>query len=120
MVKDIAFTAYSAEDVAALRAFYEQHLGLKFSEPYSEDGTEKYAEANVGAGCFAVMTKEWLEISPCGGVAFEVDDIAKMLSELAKQGVSTEEVHDLPACRIASFTDPEGNKVTLHQSTLPH
>ena len=50
MIKEIAFTAYPAKDVAGLRKWYEDKLGLKFSGPYEEDGVEKYNEANVGGG----------------------------------------------------------------------
>lgn len=120
MVKDIAFTAYPAKDVAALRDFYAQHLGLKFTGPFAEDGVLKYDEAQVGSGWFAVMTEQWLEISPCAGLAFEVDDVVKTLDDLRTKGVDVEDVYETPVCKLASFNDPEGNKVTLHQMTVPH
>lgn len=120
MVKDIAFTAYPAKDVAALRAFYTDALGLQFSGPYSEDGVLKYDEAQVGGSWFSVMTAEWHDVAPSGGVTFEVDDIERTLSDLQKRGVSVEPIHDTPVCRLASFSDPEGNRVTLHQSTVRH
>ncbi len=120
MVKDIAFTAYPAKDVKALRAFYRDALGFNFTGEFEEDGVLKYDEAQVGTGCFAVMTGEWLEIAPCAGVAFEVDDLEKTLEELKGKGVAVEDIYDTPVCRLTSFNDPEGNKVTLHQSTVPH
>lgn len=120
MIKDFAFVAYPAKDVAALRKFYTESLGFEFGEPYSEDGVEKFAEALVGTGCFAVITDEWAQVSPGGGIAFEVDDIERSLRELRERGVTTEEIHDTPVCRLGSFTDPEGNKVTFHQATVPH
>ena len=58
MVKDIAFTAYPAKDVAALRDFYAGTLGLTFTAPFAEDGVLKYDETQVGNGWFAVMTSE--------------------------------------------------------------
>ena len=118
MVKDIAFTAYSAKDVAALRDFYAKNLGFTFTAPYSEDGELMYDEAQVGTGYFSVMTTEWLETAPCGGVAFEVDDLTKTLADLRAKGISVEDPHETPVCVLSSFSDPEGNKVTLHQSTL--
>lgn len=120
MVKDIAFTAYPAKDVAALRAFYAGNLGITFTGPFEEDGVLKYDEAKVGSGWFAVMTDQWLEISPCAGLAFEVDDIDKMIEELKSKGVAVEGVYDTSVCKLTSFNDPEGNKVTLHQVTVPH
>jgi predicted enzyme related to lactoylglutathione lyase len=120
MVKDIAFSAYPAKDVAALRKFYSDALGLQFTGPFEEEGTLKYDEARVGGGWFAVMTTEWAEIAPSGGVAFEVDDIEKTLADLKSKDVEVGEVYDTPVCRLSSFNDPEGNKVTLHQTTVAH
>lgn len=117
MVKDIAFSAYPATDVPALRKFYEDALGIRFSDPFVQDGVEKYAEAQVGNSWFAVMTTEWLETIPSGGIAFEVDDIRSTVDQVRKVGGSGfEDVHEIPTCDITSFRDPEGNKVTLHQA----
>lgn len=120
MVKDIAFTAYPARDVQALRAFYADALGLNFTGPFEEGGVLKYDEARVGTGWFSVMTSEWGLSGPAASIAFEVDDIEKSFAELRAKGVKTDEIHDTPVCRLGSFTDPEGNKVTLHQTTVPH
>lgn len=120
MVKDIAFTAYPAKDVEKLRAFYSDVLGLKFSGPYAEEGVLKYDEAQVGNSWFSVMTTEWGGAAPAGSVAFEVDDIEKSFADLRTKGIKTEEIHQTPVCKLGSFTDPEGNKVTLHQITVPH
>ena len=120
MIKDIAFSAYPAKDVTALRDFYTNVLGLKFTGAFAEEGVLKYDEAQVGNGWFSVMTNEWLEVAPSGGVAFEVDDIDKTVADLRSKGVSIEGIYDTPVCRLTSFNDPEGNKVTLHQVTVPH
>lgn len=120
MVKDIAFTAYPAKDVAALRDFYAANLGLKFSAPFAEDGVLKYDEAQVGSAWFAVMTTDWAEITPSGGLAFEVDDLEKTVADLRAKGIEVGNVYETPVCKLSSFNDPEGNKVTLHQITVPH
>ncbi|MFN2448493.1 MAG: VOC family protein [Candidatus Baltobacteraceae bacterium] len=120
MIKDIAFTAYPAKNVAALRDFYRDALGLTFSAAFEEDGVLKYDEARVGSGWFAVMTVEWLEIAPCAGLAFEVDDLEQTMAALKAKGVEPEGAYDTPVCRLSSFNDPEGNKVTLHQTTVAH
>ncbi len=120
MVKDIAFTAYPAKDVAALRDFYAKNLGLKFTGEFAEDGVLKYDEAQVGSSWFAVMTTDWAEIAPSGGLAFEVDDIEKTLADLRAKGVDVQNVYETPVCKLSSFNDPEGNKVTLHHTTVAH
>jgi predicted enzyme related to lactoylglutathione lyase len=122
VIKEIAFTAYSAKDVAALRKWYEGNLGLKFSSPYEEDGIEKYNESKVGDGYFSLMTHEWIRRDPgsASGIAFEVDDIEKSVSDLRGKGIEVEDIYTTPVCKITSLNDAEGNKVTLHQSTVPH
>jgi predicted enzyme related to lactoylglutathione lyase len=49
------------------------------------------------------------------GIVFEVDDIDGMLAKVRPHAKSMEDVAEYPSCRMASFEDPEGNKVTLHQ-----
>jgi len=122
VIKEIAFTAYTAKDVAALRKWYEDKLGLKFAGAYEEDGVEKYNEAKVGDGYFSVMAHEWIDRAPgsASGIVFEVDDIDASVADLRGKGVEVEDVYTTPVCKLTSLQDAEGNKVTLHQSTVPH
>ncbi len=119
-VREIAFTAYPARDVEGLARFYREHLGIAFEEPYREDGVALYCEARVGGGYFSLMTTAWMGVAPgsCASIAFEVADIEAAFTELRARGVPTEEIHVTPVCKLGSFTDPEGNKVTLHESTV--
>jgi predicted enzyme related to lactoylglutathione lyase len=122
MIKEIAFTAYPSKNVQSTREWYEKHLGLKFSGPFSEDGVEKYNEANVGGGYFSLMTHEWMETDPGTGkgVAFEVDNIEEAIRKLRGAGIEVADPYETPVCKVTSFSDPEGNKVTFHQVTVPH
>ncbi len=122
MIKEIAFTAYPAKDVAGLRQWYQDTLGLTFNAPYVEDGVEKYNEAKIGDGYFSVLTHEWAERDPgtASGVVFEVDDIDDTVADLRKKGVTVGDPYATPVCKIASLEDKEGNRVSLHQVTTPH
>jgi predicted enzyme related to lactoylglutathione lyase len=122
VIKEIAFTAYPVKDVAKLRKWYEDTLGLTFDGPYVEDGVEKYNQANVGGGYFSLMAHEWMEREPgsASGVVFEVDDIDATVADLRAKGVDASDVYTTPVCKISSFDDAEGNKVSLHQITVPH
>jgi catechol 2,3-dioxygenase-like lactoylglutathione lyase family enzyme len=119
MTRDIAFCAYPSSNVAALRAWYETHLGLKFKGAYEEDGVEQYNEADVGSGCFALMNHAWVRQPPGsgGGVAFAVDDLSATLSALTAAGIESDEPHVTPVCTSTTVRDPEGNVFFLHQST---
>src|SRR5580692_1056116 len=122
MRKEIAFTAYPAKDVAGLRKWYEEKLGLRFSAPFEENGVEKYNEANVNGGYFSVLTDEWADREPgsASGIVFEVDNIDDTIADLRGKGVEVEDPYATPVCKITSFEDLEGNKVSLHQITVPH
>ncbi len=122
MIKEIAYTAYPADNVQSTREWYERTLGLKFNAPYAEDGVEKYNEAQVGNGWFSVMTSEWTA-RPAGsgtGIMFEVDNIEDACTQLRDKGIAVENIYETPVCKITSFEDPEGNRVSLHQITVPH
>ncbi|HTU83343.1 MAG TPA: VOC family protein [Candidatus Acidoferrales bacterium] len=122
MIKEIAFTAYPANDVAALRKWYQDVLSIPFDNPYVDNGVEMYNEANVAGGFFSVMSTHYLG-RPAGsgaGVAFEVHDIDQAVKDLRAKGVKIEDPYTTPVCKLASLEDLEGNKVTLHQITVPH
>jgi predicted enzyme related to lactoylglutathione lyase len=120
MITEIAFTAYPSNDVAATRAWYERYLGLTFAGPYVEDGVEKYNEAQLGDSCFSLMAAEWVGRDPgtAAGVVFEVDDIEATVAQLRAHGLIVEDIYETPVCRLTSLSDPEGNKVSLHQRNL--
>ncbi|HVS45682.1 MAG TPA: VOC family protein [Verrucomicrobiae bacterium] len=120
MIKDIAFTAYPAQDVRALRDWYVDALGLNFARPWEENGNLMYDEAQVGSGYFSLMTLQYIQV-PAGsasGIAFEVDDLEKTVADLRTKGNTVDDPYDTPVCRVASLKDLEGNKVTLHQSKV--
>ncbi len=119
-IVDVAFVAYPSDDVAATRAWYEKMLGLAFAGAYVEDGVEKYDEAHLATSCFSLMASEWVGRPPGAGAGavFEVDDIDAAMSELRDKGVTIDGVFDGPVCKQASFADPEGNKITLHERRL--
>lgn len=119
MVKEIAFIAYPCRNVESTRRWYEETLGLTFAGPYTEDGVEKYNEAHIGAGCFSLMSDEWL--SGCAGtgvgVTFEVEDLNAAVDAMRAKGVEVTEIFDGPVCRQGTLRDPEGNRITLHHRT---
>jgi len=119
VIKDIAFTAYPSANVKTTREWYEKMLGLRFNGAYEENGVEMYNEADVGPATFALMTSQWVDRQPGSGVgvAFEVDNIDATVKSLREAGVAVDDIYTTPVCKVTSFEDPEGNKVSLHQST---
>ena len=122
MIKDIAFTVYPSKDVTKLAEFYTNVLGLNKTNHLEEDGKTMYAEYTVGSGYFGIMPAEWMdrEAGSASGIGFEVDDLDGWLKTLQSKGVKTEKPYDTPVCRVSSIVDPDGNKITFHQTTVPH
>ena len=50
------------------------------------------------------------------GIVFEVDDVEAMLEAVRPHAKHADDASaEYPSCRMASFEDPEGNRVSLHQ-----
>ena len=118
-VKSVAFTAYPGKDVAKLLAFYRDALGLRVDRAHPSEAEAQFVEFDVGNDhWFSILPEAFLG-RPAGsgaGVTFEVDDIDAALAAVRTGARSADEQPaDYPNCRIASFEDPEGNKVGLHQ-----
>jgi len=122
-ITDIAFTSYPAKNVGKLADFYQSTLGLTLDTSMGEGDEMQFAQFKVGSNWFSVITDQWAN-KPAGqqcSMMFEVEDIDKTLGELRAKGVKTDDKpYDTPVCRIASFEDPEGNSVGLHQITAAH
>ena len=66
------------------------------------------------------MASEWVGRKPgsAAGIAFEVADIEGTIRSLRAKGIMIDDIFDGPVCKQTSLTDPEGNKVTLHEKKL--
>ncbi|STX54614.1 Glyoxalase/bleomycin resistance protein/dioxygenase [Legionella geestiana] len=99
------------------RHFYEQILGIEVGKISSQGNWVEY-DLPAG-GCFALTTLA-TDVSPSanagGCIAFEVDNLDKLIEQLKSQGVQFKlDVFSSPVCRMAVILDSEGNAVTLHQ-----
>jgi predicted enzyme related to lactoylglutathione lyase len=115
MLKKVAFTMYPVRDVSRARTFYEETLGLKPGLAGGRDGMWWVEYDLPGGGCFAITNTTGE--SPGGGtVAFEVEDLDRLIAELKSKSVvfKGDIVHG-PRCRMAVCLDSEGNSLLLHQ-----
>ncbi len=117
MLKKIAFTMYPVTDLDRAQSFYQDILGLKCSKVSANGAWIEYDLP--GGGCFALTTLAE-GVSPSnnagGSVAFEVDNLDELVSDLKSKGVEFKlDVFSSPVCRIAIINDSEGNAVTLHE-----
>jgi predicted enzyme related to lactoylglutathione lyase len=119
MFKKVAFTYYPVIDVARARKFYEGTLGLK-SGSAGNQGDNWWVEYDLpGGGCLALtnFTKEKPSDTAGGTIAFEVEDLDRLMTDLKAKGVTfkSDVIHS-PVCRMAVCLDSEGNSILLHQT----
>jgi predicted enzyme related to lactoylglutathione lyase len=117
MIKHIAFTVYPVIDMARARRFYEDALGLKLTNNFRD----QWVEYHLPNGCLALtsMMEGVRPASDAGAsIALEVADVDAEAARLRGLGVKFKiEPFATPVCKNVILLDPEGNALTLHQST---
>lgn len=118
MLKKVAYTMYPVTDVARARDFYENTLGLKAGS-VGNQGEQYWVEYDLpGGGCIALTNfiPDQPSESAGGTIAFEVEDLDKLIADLKGKGVTFRgDVIHSPVCRMAVCLDSEGNSILLHQ-----
>lgn len=118
MLKKVAFTMYPIQDATRARGFYENKLGLKLGS-HGNQGDKWWIEYDLpSGGCMALtnFTGEQPSANAGGTIAFEVEDLDKLIADLKAQNVEfRSDVIYGPHCRMAVCLDSEGNSILLHQ-----
>ncbi len=117
MITKVDFIAIPSRDSERARSFYLDTLGL------APDNHGRF-EAWAGETCFGIWEPERLgrEFAPQknGHIALHVEDVAAARAELEAKGVTfLGETFDTGVCRMAFFTDPDGNDLMLHHRYAP-
>ncbi len=114
-IREIAFTGTPVTDIKRAREFYEGTLGFV---PTMESAGGLWVEYEIGSGTFGIgcYGDAWVPSSQGTCIAFEVDDLAKDVLRFKALGVPIAmDVTETPICRFAIISDPDGNKIMLHQ-----
>ena len=114
MIKEVAFIAIAVSDAERARKFYQETLELKPSISVMDGAWVEYdlGATTIGVGCHP----SWQPSRDGTTVAFEVDDIDATIVTLMKRGVEFDmDKTETPACWMAQFRDPDGNKLLVHQ-----
>ena len=110
---------YPVKDMDRARNFYENTLGLKVGGIF-ESPKEIWVEYDLPeGGCLALAKFADRALEPSansGGIAFEVENLDKMLDELKAKNVTIKmDKFNTEVCSIAVILDSEGNAITLHK-----
>jgi catechol 2,3-dioxygenase-like lactoylglutathione lyase family enzyme len=114
--REIAFVAYAVTRMDRARKFYEGVLGLKPALVVASK-RPKWVEYNIGPGTLAIGSSEkWKPSKDGSSAALEVRNFDAAVAHLRAHRVKfIIGPADLPSCRMATFRDPDGNKLTVHQ-----
>ena len=118
MISGLDFAAIPSEDAERSRRFYVDTLGLR---PDDHGQFECWA----GQTCLAIWEPKRLGMpfapQKNGHLALHVDDVAAARAELESKGVAfAGDTLDTGVCRMAFFTDPDGNDLMLHSRYAPY
>jgi catechol 2,3-dioxygenase-like lactoylglutathione lyase family enzyme len=107
-----------SRDTERSRRFYVETLGLRPDE-------RSRNEFWVGDTCFAIWKPAQFggEFQPQanGIVLLRVEDVAAARGDLEAKGVEFEgETFDTGVCHMATFFDPDGNRLILHRRYAPY
>ena len=118
MITKIDFVAVPSTDPERSRRFYVETLGLRPDE-------HAHAEFWAGDTCFGIWepARLGMEFAPQknGHLALHVDDVDASRRELERKGVTfAGDTLDTGVCKMALFTDPDGNDLMLHHRYAPY
>lgn len=105
---------YAVKDIDAAKKFYGDVLGLK--KTLDLGGWCEFSHSD-GAASIGLNALREGDDERGATVVLRVDDLGRAQKELKTKGVKFEgEVHEVPGVvRIATFRDPEGNRLQLCQ-----
>jgi predicted enzyme related to lactoylglutathione lyase len=112
-VSRVAFVMYPVTDIERSTAFYSDTVGLKKS------GLESpaWVEFDVDGATFGIGNFEQVGVpGTAGALALEVPDMDAAKAALESKNVQTADTFETPVCFISGFSDPDGNRVWLHQA----
>jgi catechol 2,3-dioxygenase-like lactoylglutathione lyase family enzyme len=117
VITGLDFIGIPSQDAERSREFYGEVLGLR------RDAKAEY-EFWAGDTCLAIWEPEKMgfPFAPQKNAhpAFHVDDIEAARADLEAKGVVfAGETFDTGVCRMALFTDPDGNDLMLHSRYAP-
>lgn len=123
MITGLAHTCFTVSDLERALTFYRDQLGLQEAFDFiNEEGRRFGIYLHLGERNFIELFEGALE-APASGQSFrhiclEVDDIEVTTAALRERGV---EVSPVKLGRDQSYqawiTDPDGNRIELHQYT---
>lgn len=114
--RGVDFVSYSVTEMDRSEAFYRDVLGLEVEVRRGPAGTRGNGYMEFDAGGVAIGLVQQPEIHPNAILALAVEDVEAAVEELRGKGVPIAmETIETPVCFMAVVSDPDGNRILLHQ-----
>lgn len=113
-IRGVDFTMYKVTDLKKSIAFYRDKLGLKL---YGKPG-KSWAEFEAGKDILVIGNWGFNKKKIGGGatVGLAVADVKSAIKELkAKKVKIVDPLYETPVCFGCTISDPDGNRIYLHQ-----
>jgi catechol 2,3-dioxygenase-like lactoylglutathione lyase family enzyme len=111
------FVSVPVADMARAKAFYRDTLGL-----HSPDWDAGWPEIETGNVSLYLVdpTRMGNEFAPnAAPIALRVNDVPEAKAELEGRGIEFAGEQDTGVCKMAFFSDSEGNALMLHRRYAP-
>jgi len=116
-VERVDYISVPTRDVERAKQFYGETLGLRHEKDTAVGAEYRAGQVTVGIVRSADVGTDFAP-NPAG-FALRVPDVDAARETLAQAGVELTEVYDTGVCRLAFFTDPDGNRLVLHRRYAP-
>jgi predicted enzyme related to lactoylglutathione lyase len=116
------FVAVPVQDLKRADEFYGRTLGLN-RNPNSSDRWVEYELGNVALALVSpeAMGPEFKAEGHQMPIGLRVPDVEAARTKLEAEGVEfLHETIDSGVCHLASFSDPDGNRLQLHRRYAPY
>ncbi len=111
------FVSVPVKDMERAKSFYRDVLGMR-----SPDWDANWPEIETGNVSLYLIDPTGLgaEFAPHGSpIALRVPDVPETKRELEERGIQFSGELDTGVCKMAFFTDSEGNSLMLHRRYAP-
>ena len=118
----LELVAIPVSDVDRAKAFYTDQAGFNADHDHTVSDDIRFVQLTPpGSACSIALGRGITDAAPGSvqGLQMVVSDIEAAHAELAGRGVAVSDVSDLPWGRFVWFSDPDGNRWAVQESTPP-
>ena len=119
-IQGLDFIILPATDLARAERFYNGVLGLAIDSRWRDMAIEFELDGNLTLALVdqAKLGRQFAP-SASGSVGLKVADVDTAVEALKAKGVEFRDIIDSGVCKMAFFSDPDGNSLMLHHRYAP-